>query len=129
MKYPKPGYENPLVSLHVFDLARSQAHDGGSTKGFSPSDETLTLDWDGRHPAEDSVIMEVTWIGNSSLMVKEVNRNADNGSVILFDLDAVNIQSRARGMVVRKLGKHGEEGDDGWIDVVCDLFFIETGAG
>lgn len=123
MKYPKPGFDNPLVSVHVFDLARYQAHNDGSMNfGFPLSDETLTLDWDGRHPVEDSVIMEVTWVGNSSLMIKEVNRNADDGSVVLFDLNAVNAQSRAHGKVVRKLGKHGEEGDDGWIDPVRKFF-------
>jgi len=122
MKYPKPGFENPLVSVHVFDLTSYQAHnDGSKNMGFPLPDETLTLDWDGRHPVEDSVIMEVTWVGNSSLIVKEVNRNADDGSVVLFDLNAVDVRSRAHGKVVRKLGKHGEEGDDGWIDSVCDF--------
>ena len=123
MKYPKPGFANPLVSVHVFDLASYHAHNDGSKNiGFPLADNTLTLDWDGRHPVEDSIIMEVTWVGNSSLMVKEVNRNADDGSVIFFDLDLVNVQSRARGKAVRKLGKHGEEGDDGWIDYVCNFF-------
>ena len=120
MKYPKPGFDNPLVSVHIFDLALYQAHNDGSVNnGFPLPDETLTLDWDGRHPVEDSVIMEVAWVGNSSLIVKEVNRNADDGSVVLFDL---NTQSRTLGKVVRKLGKYGEEGDDGWIDCVCDFF-------
>ena len=119
MKYPKPGFANPLVSVHVFDLANYQAHNDDSKNiGFPLADNTLTLEWDGRHPVEDSIIMEVTWVGNSSLMVKEVNRNADDGSVIFFDLDPVNVQSRAHGKAVRKLGKHGEEGDDGWIDYV-----------
>ena len=130
MKYPKPGYNNPLVSLHVFDLARYQAHNGGSTNvGFPLSDETQTLDWDGRHPVDDSVIKEVAWVGVSSLIVKEVNRNADNGSVILFDLNAADFQARALGKVVRKLGKHGEEGDDGWIDEVRNFFFVVICAG
>ena len=126
MKYPKPGFNNPLVSVHVFDLAMYQAHNGGSANiGIPLSDETLTLDWDGRHPVEDSVIMEVAWVGVSSLMLKEVNRNADDGSVVFFNLNADDIQSRALGKVVRKLGKHGEEGDDGWIDEVRDFLSSE----
>ena len=124
MKYPKPGFENPLVSVHVFDLAMYQAHNDGSNIGFPQADDTLTLHWEGRHPVEDSVIMEVAWVGNSSLMLKEVNRNADNGSVVLFALNDINVQARARGKVVRKLGKHGEEGDDGWIDYVCDFLLV-----
>lgn len=128
MKYPKPGFDNPLVSVHVFDLAGYQAHNGAHngdwTNGFPLPDDTLTLDWDGRHPVDDSIIMEVTWVGISSLMLKEVNRNADNGTVVLFDLNDVNVQSRARGTVVRKLGKHGEQGDDGWIDDVCAFLFL-----
>jgi len=35
---------------------------------------------------------------------------------VIFDLDDVNVQLRARGQLVRKLGKNGEQGDKGWID-------------
>jgi dipeptidyl aminopeptidase len=114
MKYPKPGYPNPLVSVHVFDLAR-----------FLTDAATLTLDWDGRQNPENSVILEVAWIDGSTLIVKEVNRNADDGSVVLFDLDAQ--ESRSVGSVVRKLGKNGEEGDDGWIDNKQTIYPLPEG--
>ncbi|KAJ3509953.1 hypothetical protein NLJ89_g4948 [Agrocybe chaxingu] len=117
MKYPKPGYPNPLASLQVFDLA---AHLDNSDA--PPEDSTLTLDWDGRHSVDDSIIQEVNWIGNTTLIVKEVNRNADDGNVILFQLDANSAQSQDRGRVVRKLGKNGEQGDDGWIDADQFIF-------
>jgi dipeptidyl aminopeptidase len=120
MKYPKPGYNNPLASVHIFDLGRFLAVDGGSE--FSAVDTTLELDWKGRHPATDSVIQEVAWVGNATLIVKEVNRNADNGSVVLFDLNAADLANRSIGRIVRKLGKMGEEGDDGWIVNVCYNF-------
>lgn len=62
--------------------------------------------------------MEVTWVDDAQLLVKEVNRNADSGSVVFFDLDNSDNKVRPRGTVVRNLGRKGEEGDDGWIDNV-----------
>lgn len=113
MKYPKPGYANPLVSLHLFELDKFQA--GG--EGMEVVNATMELTWDGRRPVEDSVLTEVTWVGNQSLIIKEVNRSANDGSVVLFDLASYNFAG-GRGRVVRKLGKEGEQGDDGWIDAV-----------
>jgi dipeptidyl aminopeptidase len=115
MKYPKPGYPNPLVAVQVFDL--SGYLDVGLTSRLPVADWTLTLDWDERHPADDSIIQEVVWVGNTTLILKEVNRNADDGSVLLFELEGSN-HLRDHGKVVRKLGKRGEQGDDGWIDHV-----------
>ena len=119
MKYPKPGYHNPLVSVHVFDLGRylERVADLGG-EDVPAEEETLTLDWDGRRPVEDSVVLEVAWVGNGSLVLKEVNRNADDGNVLVFDLDDVDSFVRSRGRVVRRLGREGEEGDSGWIDNV-----------
>ena len=113
MKYPKPGYNNPLVSLHVFDLGRYE-----SALGIPAESATLELDWLGRHPKEDSIISEVAWVGNATLIIKEVNRAADDGNVVLFDIDAEDDAKRSAGSVVRKKGKNGEEGDDGWIESV-----------
>ncbi|TFK19411.1 dipeptidyl-peptidase [Coprinopsis marcescibilis] len=120
MKYPKPGYPNPLVSVHVFDLERyRQNHnlDGNSDliPPFPSPEETLTLDWEHRHPVTNSVIMEIAWVADSTLILKEVNRNADDGHAVLFELEG-DAGQRATGKVVRKLGKNGEQGDDGWID-------------
>jgi dipeptidyl aminopeptidase len=119
MKYPKPGYPNPLVSAHVFDLRGYLAR--GSTSDTAAAESTTTLDWDGRHPSNDSIIQDVTWVGDTTLILKEVNRNADDGSVVLFELSTNLLGDRGR--VVRKLGKHGEQGDDGWIDHVGYFLF------
>jgi hypothetical protein len=56
--------------------------------------------------------MEVGWVADDALIVKEVDRAARIGSVVLFT------NSESVGKVVRKLGKDGEEGDNGWIDHV-----------
>jgi len=58
------------------------------------------------------IIAEVSWLGPQDLLVKEVDRSAKKGNVVLFT------GGQARGSVVRTLGKEGEEGDDGWIDHV-----------
>jgi hypothetical protein len=73
MKYPKPGYHNPLVSVHVFDLGRylEKVADLGGEEEVPAEEETHTLDWDGRRGVKDSVILEVACVGNGSLVVKE----------------------------------------------------------
>ncbi|KAJ7156898.1 dipeptidyl aminopeptidase [Mycena crocata] len=123
MKYPKPGYRNPLVEVAVFDLA-AYLDDGDSEV------QILTLNWPGRHIDDDSIINEIKWVSDDQLILKEVNRNADNGSVVLFDKlassTALTLAERERGSVVRKLGKDGEEGDDGWIDNFQNIRALPT---
>ncbi len=63
-------------------------------------------------PLSSRVIMTVGWVGSDALLVKEVNRSARKGNVVLFQ------GGSADGDIVRVLGNDGEEGDNGWIDVV-----------
>ncbi len=117
MRYPKPGYPNPLVSAHVFDLERYLS-DSSTGTSFDPAESALELEWPGRLPRNDSIIIEVIWLGNggASLLLKEVNRNADDGRAVLFDLSDTSLLDARTGRVVRTLGRNGEEADDGWID-------------
>ena len=120
MKYPKPGYNNPLVSVHVFQLdeyLETMEELGSGANGTEVAHgATLELQWEGRQAANNSIISEVAWLADNTLLVREVTRAAEAGSVVFFDLgnDPANV-----GEVARKLGKHGEQGDDGWIDPVC----------
>ncbi|KAI0047150.1 dipeptidyl aminopeptidase [Auriscalpium vulgare] len=123
MKYPKPGYANPLVSVHVFDVNRFIA-ESELSGDFAVSEATLELDWEGRQPKDTSIIQEVVWLGNNSLLVKEVNRNADDGNVIVFDIADTQLLGAKDGQVVRKLGKGGEENDDGWIDSEHNVYAL-----
>ena len=72
---------------------------------------TLELSWDGRQAADNSIIAEVSL---SALLAKEVTRAAEDGTVVFFDL---NTPPANVGKVVRALGKNGEQGDEGWIDL------------
>ena len=121
MKYPKPGYKNPLVSVHVFEMDkyRASVRQAGGASNVNTTEiakeATLELSWDGRQAADNSIIAEVAWVSPSALLVKEVTRAAEDGSVVFFDL---NTQPANVGKVVRALGKNGEQGDEGWIDSV-----------
>jgi dipeptidyl aminopeptidase len=104
-RYPKPGNPNPLVDVHTFSLETYL-----TTGSLGLAKQSLT--WPGEMPRESRVLMEVGWVADHALLVKEVDRAARTGSVVLFT------NNQSEGKVVRKLGKDGEEGDDGWIDHV-----------
>ena len=115
MRYPKPGYPNPLVSVHVFDLERFLSERAFNSEP-SPAEATLELEWSGRQPLNDSVITDIVWLSNGTLLLKEVSRNADTGSAALFDISDTTLLAARTGTVVRTLGRDGEEADEGWID-------------
>ncbi|OCF39775.1 dipeptidyl aminopeptidase [Kwoniella heveanensis CBS 569] len=95
MKYPKPGTPNPLCTVHSYTLA-TQARQ--------------QLSWEGEMPLDNRIIVEIGWVADDALLVKEIDRAARVGSVILFEGGA------NQGDIVRTLGENGEEGDGGWID-------------
>ena len=111
MRYPTTGHNNPIVSARMLDLR---------FLGSDPSDANFfvaALDWGGRFEQGDSIVFNVAWVGNTTLLLKESNRNSDDGNAVVFDLS----RGSFHGDVVRKLGKDGEENDDGWIDSVGHL--------
>lgn len=97
VKYPTPGTPNPIVTVWTWSKQTSGA-----------AGEAKRLTWDAL-PAEDQVIMSVDWVGDYDVLVKETDRASKRGQAVLF-------QGSTRGKAVRTLGRHGEEGDGGWID-------------
>ena len=108
MKYPKPGYNNPLVSVHVFEMDTylHSVRQAGSASNVNTTvlaqSATIELNWDGRQDADNSIIAEVAWVSPSALLVKELTRAAEDGSIVYFDLST---QPSEIGRIVRKLGK------------------------
>lgn len=93
----------------------------GNLASASVQDSAKRLDWEGSMPLDKRIIAEVSWLGNEDLLVKEVDRSAKKGNIVLFP------GGSTQGKVVRKLGKDGEEGDDGWIDHVSGYFLGRAG--
>jgi dipeptidyl aminopeptidase len=120
----------------VFDLGAYQAD---SDDGLSPVAVPQPLSWPNRLPLNISIINEVAWVGEGRLVVKEVERSAETGVGVLWDLtQSGTLTARAdlgleerqagkgtqfEGTITRTLGKHGEEADEGWIDNV-GLFLL-----
>ena len=117
IKYPKPGYHNPLVSVHVFDLEAYLSQPESALTSVADQ-AVVDLRWSDNFPSNNSIINQVAWADNSTLVLKEVTRAADHGNVVLFDLSTASLGGIATGEAVRKLGVDGEEGDEGWIDAV-----------
>jgi dipeptidyl aminopeptidase len=83
------------------------------TSTHSVTQAKHSLSWDGEMDPSERIITEVGWVGDDSLLVKEIDRAARQGKVVIFQNGASD------GVVTRTLGEQGEEGDDGWIDHVC----------
>ncbi|EKM50720.1 uncharacterized protein PHACADRAFT_130177 [Phanerochaete carnosa HHB-10118-sp] len=116
MKYPKPGYSNPLVSIHVFGLDQYEnMKAAGDAEAVAVAQASLELTWDHRLAPESRVVQDVAWVSNSTLLVEELGRSAVNGSIVLFNFEG---SATGRGQVVRTLGQEGEEGDEGWIEAI-----------
>ena len=93
MSYPKPGYSNPLISAHMFDLEQYLGESSMGTS-FNLAGSTLELEWSGRLPHNNSIIIiEVIWLGNcgSSFLLKEVNHNTDASRTALFNLSDTSL--------------------------------------
>lgn len=126
MRYPKPGYPNPNVDVRVFDLTGYLEEVSGDNDGDDNDDEVpdevenhlFRLDWSPRQPSGESIIFDVTWVGPDDLIVKEVNRAANDGAVIHFSTGSLDRAGDLQGTIVRALGQNGEEGDNGWIESV-----------
>ncbi|KAI5116121.1 hypothetical protein M0805_000526 [Coniferiporia weirii] len=126
MRYSKSGYASLRVEVRVFDLegylasARDEKEydiddEEGGTQG-NVEEHLARLSWSLGQPASESIIIDVTWVGADDLIVKEVNRAADDGAVIHFNTREIGGDDDLQGTVVRKLGTDDEEGDDGWIE-------------
>ncbi|PWN51773.1 hypothetical protein IE53DRAFT_385868 [Violaceomyces palustris] len=105
MKYPKPGYPNPLVSVHMVDLVTLAETEGrpemiesakrilNSPNAVTPAsvnqeahDVDLVMTEGNR--ARERIVIEVEWVNDEELLLKETDRVSDVMRVVLFDTNA-----------------------------------------
>jgi len=130
IKYPKPGYPNPVADLYVYPL-------GGETWKVTypePVDkrdflDDLLGDWEDElferqegegHETDGwgdkKLITNVEWMGDYAVLVSETNRVSDHFRGVLVDVQAQT------GQVVRD-----EKVQEGWFEIV--LAFLERANG
>ncbi|ORX97732.1 hypothetical protein K493DRAFT_215438, partial [Basidiobolus meristosporus CBS 931.73] len=110
MRYPKPGYPNPKVSVMVYSI-----YDRQPPTPFTPVLPIAFREQDSFAP-EDTLVVEVAWVTSTSkyLMVRMMNRVQDK--LRLFLVDAAKRTYR----LVRE-----ESSDDGaWIETHQAIQFI-----
>ncbi|KAI8824407.1 dipeptidyl peptidase IV N-terminal region-domain-containing protein [Fimicolochytrium jonesii] len=111
VKYPKPGYPNPVVTLHI------------ATPGATnPAGWDNLVELDPLHyfPDNDRLFVEVTWVTDNSLLVRTTNRVQDTHRLFLVKAVTANDTTRWRGTLVR----NQTTTDGGWITKLQPLTFI-----
>lgn len=124
----QPGYPNPKVTIHVFDLAKYTSlpvrptpwtPTNTSTPDVDPRVAALTYELEFSSPfaADDTIVSEVTWVGPDDLMIKATDRTAKKQRVAHFHITS-DVESGAKiiGEVVRE-DDFGKE-DGGWVEPV-----------
>ncbi|QRV73760.1 dipeptidyl aminopeptidase [Ceratobasidium sp. AG-Ba] len=130
IRYPKPGFGNPLVQVAVCDLGAVNVTKGEAIKAVQKAVETATtvLTWDKQLKPDDQIVSEVAWVGNETLVVREVGREAKVGNVVLFNVGKTGSKI-PKGKIVRVRGEKGEEGDEGWIESEQNIVPLQKTSG
>lgn len=119
MRYPKPGYPNPLVSLHIFSLDNYRNLSSiparpvlGDQIDAQTREAMFDLEFDKPFPADDVVISEVVWVSEQELLVRATNRASNIERVTLFTVPD-RPSAKLRGQTLRETTLTKEQG---WIE-------------
>src|ERR1700760_451292 len=93
IKYPKPGYTNPIVKAHIFKI--------------SEPNKVLEIPLDKAYAIDDLVVGEVAWVTETheKVIIRCFNRIQNHDKHVLYDVSAGTT------IIVRE-----RNGDDGWLD-------------
>ncbi|GAA5872183.1 hypothetical protein JCM8547_003828 [Rhodosporidiobolus lusitaniae] len=99
MRYPKAGYPNPLVRVRVFDLSSylsspssrptlSSTFSSSSTVDPAVRTSLSRLELSNAFLAEETLVTELAWVGETDLLVKFTQRDAAVERIGYFQLGA-----------------------------------------
>lgn len=103
IKYPKPGYPNPIVDVVVVTLPE--------VSGASFNTKAVVLH---SEAIEDKLITEVLWVSDDFLLVKTTNRASD-----VMEVFMVNAVSDASSEIIRS-----HHAKDSWFEVTSNALFV-----
>ncbi|CAN6635014.1 dipeptidyl aminopeptidase A [Trichomonascus vanleenenianus] len=98
IKYPKPGYANPIVDILFLEIASEEFYAVPTEK----------------NPAKDNLITEVTWSGSDKVIVRLTNRESD-----VLKVSLVDARSRT-GKIVRTEDLRGK----GWFEITHNTKYV-----
>ncbi|CAG8541103.1 11966_t:CDS:10, partial [Acaulospora morrowiae] len=105
MKYPKPGYPNPIVTFHIYDVSKplvSQSAAIPFTDDFSD---------------DNKIITEVCWAGSDKALVRVMDRVQDTARVVLVDTVTL------KGTTVRE--ENADATDGGWHEITRSMIYLK----
>ncbi|SPO29347.1 related to dipeptidyl aminopeptidase [Ustilago trichophora] len=130
MKYPKPGFPNPIVSVKMIDLdeireatrkgvtvrpTQYTLHSPMSNKGKADNEIDRLLSTDAG--VKERLVTEVKWVSDNELLVRETDRYSDVMRIVNFDLSNKARVNAAGvdvvGQVVRRQDARADK--SGWI--------------
>ncbi|KAJ3283503.1 hypothetical protein HK104_010348 [Borealophlyctis nickersoniae] len=110
VKYPKAGAPNPIVTLHIATPSSTNA-----------SSLSVPVTFDAKYlPDEDRLLTEVTWVSETALMVRMMNRVQDLQRLFLVEFQGEGEGGGWKGRVVRD----ETNADGAWFDKRQPLTFI-----
>ncbi|ODV60755.1 uncharacterized protein ASCRUDRAFT_21804, partial [Ascoidea rubescens DSM 1968] len=109
LKYPKPGFSNPIVSLINYNIKSNKA---------------VEIDHSDNNLGEDFILYDCKWIDNKNAIIKETDRESNQLNIRNFKIlgkeeDDIYTYSNE---IIRKVNAVEEFG--GWIEETSDLLVI-----
>ncbi|GAA5990808.1 hypothetical protein JCM10908_000026 [Rhodotorula pacifica] len=138
VRYPKPGYPNPLITVRVFSLSRylSLPASLAASERLASSILTLRLSHPFDPEAEGKVVTEVVWIGADELLVRMTDRSARVERIGRFDLASVQWEDKtgnakeAEQVLVGEVVRETDwwEKDGGWAEAAQTIVSLSPPA-
>ncbi|RKP14939.1 dipeptidyl peptidase IV N-terminal region-domain-containing protein, partial [Piptocephalis cylindrospora] len=119
IKYPKPGYPNPIASVHLYSLDDTGSPGSGRRVTASTPVQPVNLG-PTAFANDDRLLVEVAWAGPNNVLVRAMNRVQDISRLYLVPATPSAQGSHAAQMVREERG----DVDGGWLDTRKSIHYL-----